>query len=174
MVSLDRPSVEVPDRQTRFRPYATADAPWAVGLLEATGGRYRVRRNTLVDAASLPGIVAERDGHPSALLTMRRHNAEAHEFVAIASMPFDDDVVRLLLAAANNVLGAECRRVYSICSNAEFDLQRALQRAGFRMCAARPGSMSAVAARSSHRLVTEFGGLESRDELEFERLLTPR
>lgn len=173
MVSLDRPSVEITEEPPKFRPYTTEDASWAVSLLGATGGRYRVRRGQVVDPAGLPGIVAERNGHPNALLSIRRQGVEGFEFVCVASMPFDDELVAGLLAAGRTVLGEQCRRVFAICSNADFDVQRALQTAGFRLCTARTGAIEAVAHRSSMPIVRSFRGIGVNDELEYEWLLTP-
>jgi len=173
MVSLDRPSVEITAEPPKFRPYTTEDASWAVALLGATGGRYRVRRGLVVDTASLPGIVAERNGHASALLSMRRHGDEGFEFASIASMPFDDELVAGLLAAGLSVIGEQCRRVFAICSNADFDVQRALQLSGFRLCTVRPGAIEATAKRSPNPIVGTFGGLGVSDELEFEWLPAP-
>ncbi len=172
MVSLDRPTVHVGPQPPAIRPYSSADFAWAVELLAATGGRHRVRRGKVVDVALLAGIVAERRGHPAALLTYCRPNAETLEISAIASAPFDDELVRALLAACIMQRQVPCRRVYTICSNAEFDVQRILQVEGFRLAAARPGAVE-IAARTSPDVITVLGGLSQRDEIEYEQLIAP-
>ena len=172
MVSLDRPSIEFGPQPPAIRPYSSADFTWAVEVLNATGGRHRVRRGRVIDVALLAGLVADRRGHPAALVTFARPNPETLEISAIASAPFDDDLVRVLLAACVAQRQPGCRRVYTICSNAEFDPQRILQREGFRLASVRPGSIE-VAARTSAEVVRELGGLPVRDEVEFERLFTP-
>jgi len=171
MVSLDRPSVDVGSQPPRIRPYSTTDFDWAVGVLAATGGRYRVRRGAVVDTAMLPGFVVDRQDSPAALVTITRPTAEELELTAVAAMPFDDDLLRLLLAGAVQHADALCRRIYSICSNAEFDVQRTLQRNGFRLAAARPGVIDVAAERSSRPLHRQYGGLPMTDELEFELML---
>ena len=173
MVSLDRPSVEIGAQPPAIRPYSSADFAWASELLSLTGGRYRVRRGVVVDVALLAGLVADRQGHPAALITFGRPGIEILEISAIASAPFDDDLVSALITACIVQRQPACRRVYAICSNAEFDMQRLLQQDGFRLATVRPGSIDAAAQTSSRPLVREFGGLPVRDEIEYERLFTP-
>lgn len=172
MVSLDRPTVDVSAQPPAIRPYSSADFAWAVELLAVTGGRHRVRRGNVVDVALLAGLVADRHGHPAALVTFSRPDTETLEISAIASAPFDDQLVRSLIAGVITSRQATCRRVYSICSNAEFDVQRILQMEGFRLAAARPANME-IAARSSANVVRTLDGLPVRDEIEYERLFTP-
>lgn len=172
MVTLDRPTVGVGPQPPAIRPYSSADFAWAVELLAATGGRHRVRRGKVVDVALLAGIVAERLGHPAALVTYCRPNPETLEISAIASAPFDDELIRTLIGACIMQRPVKCRRVYTICSNAEFDTQRILQLVGFRLAAARPGAIE-IAARTSTAVEQGLGGLPVRDELEYERLFTP-
>lgn len=172
MVTLDRPSVEFGPQPPAIRPYSSADFAWAVELLAATGGRHRVRRGRVVDVALLAGIVAERQGHPAALVTYLRPNYETLEIAAIASAPFDDELVRTLIAACIMQRQTQCRRIYTICSNVEFDIQRILQIEGFRLATARPGAIE-IAARTSPEVVQVLGGLPQRDEIEYERLFTP-
>lgn len=170
MVSFDTPRVDSAPAPPVVRPYASDDFAWAVQLLEATGGRHRVRRSTSVDLAVLPGLVAERNGHPAALLALARHRDEL-EFSVLASAPFDDGLVGFLLDAGRTYAGSTCRRIFTICSNAEFDVQRALQRHGFKLCASRPGSIDAVARRSAGQIEVSLGDVPMRDELEFDLLL---
>ncbi len=172
MVSLDRPSIDVIEEPPGLRPYSTADFEWAMTLLGATGGRYRVRRGNVVDVAMLPGLVAERQGQPMALLTMAKPATEQLEISVVAAMPFAPDLVAMLLSASGRYADPQCRRIFSICSNAEFEVQRALQSNGFRLAAARPGAIDIAAGRSSLPVHREFAGLAMTDELEFERLLS--
>ncbi len=170
MVAIDAPPFVDGLGEPSVRPYASEDHSWAVELLNATGGQYRVRRGRVVDTAVLPGLVGSRGGRPNTLVTISRHSGD-HELTVIASDPFDEDLVKLVIRAALQYRKPECRRAYAICSNAQFDVQRALQLADFRLCATRPGSIEALARRSPHRLVTSYGGLHVRDEVEFDLLL---
>lgn len=172
MVSLDRPTVDVSPQPPAIRPYSSADFQWAVELLAVTGGRHRVRRGVAVDVSLFAGLVADRSGHPAALATFSRPNSETLEISAIASAPFDEQLVRSLITAVVMNRQPDCRRVYTICSNVDFDMQRALQLEGFCLCAARPGNVE-IAARSSTEVVRTLGGLPVRDELEYERLFVP-
>lgn len=153
-----------------MRPYSSEDFRWALELLAVTSGRYRVRRGSAIDVAVLPGLVAERNGHRVALLTLARHREEL-EIVVVAAHPFEDDVVAVLIDAAKTYAGPTCRRIYTICSNAELDAQRSLQAYGFQLAACRPGSMEMVARRSSMPIEATHNGLAIRDELEFDQLL---
>ncbi len=170
MVTIDAPRVDFEAVQPSIRPYSSEDFRWALELLEATGGRHRVRRGKAVDVAVLPGLVAERNGQPIALLTLARHREEL-EVVVVAARPFDDGVIRLLIDAAKTYAGPTCRRIYTICSNAELDAQRSLQLYGFRLASCRPGNIEAVARRDSAPIATMLDGLAMRDELEFDQLL---
>jgi hypothetical protein len=169
MVSIDTRPAQADAVGPSIRPYVTEEFAWAVALLEATGGRYRVRRGTLVDVAVLPGLVASNDGHPSGLLTLTRHRDEL-EISVIASAPFDDSQVALLISAAQTYASESCRRMWAICSNADFDVQRALQKSGFRLCTVRPGGVDIVARRSPEGVARSFGGVPVRDEVEFDLL----
>lgn len=170
MVSIDTRPAEVDAEEPAVRPYASGDVSWAVEVLEATGGRLRVRRGRVVDVAALPGLVGLRFGQPSALLTLARHRDEL-ELAVIAGAPFDDTVVSLLLSAAQTYASGSCRRIWAVCSNAEFDVQRVLQQNGFRMCTTRPGSIDAVRRRSPTGLASTLGGVPVRDEVEFDLLV---
>lgn len=130
-----------------------------------------MRRSSIVDVALLPGLVALRNGHPTALLTLTRH-VEELEVSVIASAPFDDTIVARLIEAALRYAGPTCRRVWTICSNADFDVQRALQQNGFKLCTVRPGAVEAVARRSTGAgLSLVLGDVTIRDEIEFDRLI---
>lgn len=170
MVSIDTRPPDLDSSSPEIRPYSSEDFGWAVELLSTTGGRHRVRRGTVVDVAILPGLVAARGSQPEALLTLTRHRDEL-EISVIAAAPFDDDVVSLLLSAAQTYATDSCRRIWSICSNAEVDVQRVLQKNGFRLCTARPGSVDSVARRTTTGVVTSLGGVPVRDEFEFDLLI---
>ncbi len=169
MVAIDAPAFVDGLGEPSIRPFCSEDHPWAVGLLANTGGRYRVRRGRVVDPVSLPGLVGERDGHANTLVTISRVRGNL-QLVAIASEPFDEDLVQMTIQASLQYRDPQCRRAFAICSNAQFDVQRALQMSGFRLCSTRPGAMEALARRSPQPLVTDFDGLEVRDEVEFDLL----
>lgn len=170
MVAIDAPPFVDGLGEPAVRPYSSEDHPWAVELLDATGGRYRVRRGHVIDTAVLPGLVGSRSGRSNTLVTISRHGAD-FELAVIASNPFDPELVQLVLRAALQYRKPESRRIFAICSNAHFNVQRVLQDCDFKMCASRPGAIEAVARRSQHPVVTHFDGLEVRDEIEFDLLL---
>lgn len=171
MVSIDTRPVEADSTEPSIRPYSTEDFAWAVALLEVTGGRYRVRRGRVVDVAVLPGLIAVDGGRAVALLTLSRHRDEL-EFSALATIgDVDRALVSKLLAAGQSYASETCRRVWAVCSNAEFEVQRLLQQNGFRFCAVRPGAIDTAAQQRPNTLVTELGGVPVRDEVEFDLLL---
>ena len=170
MVAVDAPPYFGGLGEPSVRPYSTEDHPWAVGLLEKTGGRYRVRRGNVVDVAVLPGLVGSRDGVLNTLVTITRHSHN-FELSAIASDPFDEELVQQVVKASLQYRNPDCQRSYAIVSNAQLKVQRALQLAGFRLCATRPGGMESLARRSEYPIVTRFDGLEVRDEVEFDLLV---
>ena len=171
MVSIDTRPAEADSTEPSIRPYSTEDFAWAVALLDVTGGRYRVRRGRVVDVAVLPGLIAVDGGRAVALLTLSRHRDEL-EFSVLATTPgIDGQLSSELLAAGQSYASETCRRVWAICSNAEFEVQRLLQRNGFRLCAVRPGAIEAAALQTPNMLATELGGIPVRDEVEFDLLL---
>ncbi len=170
MVAIDSPSFVDGLGQPSIRPYAGTDHQWAQQLLERTGGRFRVRRGHVIDTAVLPGLVGSRSGVDSTLVTFLRHRSNL-EIAVVASDPFDDELAAMVIRAALEYRAPDCRRAFAICSNAHFDVQRALQHAGFQMCTTRPGQIEAVARRSPQPVATSFDGLEVRDEVEFDLLL---
>lgn len=170
MVTIDTRPPDVERAEPEIRPYSTEDFAWAVELLAATGGRQRVRRGRVVDLAVLPGLVATRFDQPTSLLTLTRHLDEL-EVSVLAGAPFDDAAARMLLRAASTYASGSCRRIWSVCSNAEFDVQRLLQQNGFRLCATRPGAIEAVRRRVDTPLLADLGGVPVRDEVEFDQFI---
>lgn len=171
MVAIDSPAYLGGLEQPSIRPYSSEDYRWAIDLLEGTGGRYRVRRGKAIDTAVLPGLVGSRGGRPSTFVAISRTSAD-HELTVIASNPFDEELVQLVIQAAIGYRKPECRRAYAITTNAQFEIQRALQQSGFRMCSTRPGSVESLTRRSPYPIITDFDGIEVRDEVEFDLFLT--
>ena len=171
MVTLDARDVGSPSAGPIIRRYTPDDLEWASDLLGRSSGRLRIRRGIVVDTATLPGLVATEASVPIGLVTVLRHPGEL-ELAVIATDGPDLAVVGMMIDAATERAGGECRRVFAICSNAEFDLQKALQWHGFRLCAVRPGSIESAATRlSPGQVVTELDGVPVRDELEFDLLI---
>lgn len=171
MVAIDAPPFFDGLGEPSVRPYSSEDHAAAVELLEMTGGRYRVRRGRVIDTAVLPGLVGLRNGRINTLVTIARQSSD-FELAVIASNPFDPELAQLVIRAALQYRKPETRRVFAICSNAQFDVQRLLQNSSFRLCATRPGAVEAMARRSPEPLVTHFDGLEVRDEVEFDLLIS--
>jgi len=170
MVTLDPTRLGFDGNQPSVRPYSSEDFRWALSVLDMGLGRYRVRRGEVVDVASQPGLIAMRGEENVGLVTLVRHR-ESLELLVLEAPPFDDAVTAVLIDAARSYAGSTCRRMYTICSNAELEVQRALQVYGFRLSACRPGNVEAVRKRTELPVREVLGDLVVRDELEFDWLL---
>ncbi len=171
MVTLDAPEIRPAGDGPSTRRDTPEDLAWADDLLQRSCGRLRIRRGALVDAAVLPGIVSVSGGVRNGLVTVMGHSEEL-EIVAIAGEVGDPDLPRRLLKAAIDGARADCRRIWTVCHNAEFSTQRMLQEHGFRLCAARPGAWAVTRGRlATGRLPEQIDGVPVRDELEYDLVL---
>ncbi len=140
-------------------------------MLARCGGRLRVRRAALVDTAILPGLVALDGAAVRGLVTHTRRDGEL-DLMVVAADPLDDEVRQALLAAVCQDTGDGCRRIVAHTTNADFEVQRSLQLAGFRICAVRVGAVESVRNRlADGRLPIEMHGVPLRDEIELELFL---
>ena len=171
MVTLDAPEVWPSADEPSTRRYTPDDLTWADDLLQRSCGRLRIRRGAMVDAAVLPGIVSLAAGTRNGLITVMGHNEEL-ELVAIAGEVGDPGLPERLLKAAIAGARPDCRRIWTVCHNAEFSTQRMLQDHGFRLCAARPGAWATTRRRLAvGRLPEHLDGIPIRDELEYDLVL---
>lgn len=171
MVTLDTRDVGAPLADRSTRRYTADDLPWATDLLARTVGRQRFRRGSVLDAASLQGLVALDGVVPTGLATLLKHRDEI-EVVAVTAEPGDEFTIGQLLAAVVAGRGDECRRIFVVCYNAELGLHRLVQQSGFQLCAVRPGAVAAARKpMESGRIPATIGGIPVRDEVEFDLLL---
>jgi len=171
MVTLDAREVGTGSEGRSTRRYTSDDMQWATAAFARAGGRLRFRRGSVIDAATLPGIVALHDGAPVGLFTVIAHTGEV-EIAALGVTPGDDSTMAQLLSAAIASVGAECRRLFTVCTNAELDLHRTLQQHGFRLVAVRPGAITAARPHiPPGQIPTVIGGVPVTDEIEFEFLV---
>jgi hypothetical protein len=171
MVTLDTRDIGTPADGPTTRRYVPEDLAWASDLLERSCGRLRIRRGAMIDAAVLPGVVSLESGVRNGLLTVMGHNEEL-EIVAIAGEAGDPDLPLRLIQSAIAGARPDCRRVWTVCHNAEFSTQRMLQQCGFRLSASRPGAWAATSGRLANgRLPDTIDGVPIRDELEYDLIL---
>ena len=171
MATLDAIDLGTSDPSPYTRPYTADDRAWARDLLDLTGHRYRAIRGELVETSELAGLVLVENSFPTGLLTIREHHEEL-ELATMVSEHHDEDILARLLAAALANIGPDCRRVWSVCYNAEFRTQQVLQRGGLRLCAVRPGALDRLRRHvGPETLRDEINSVPLRDELEFELLV---
>lgn len=171
MVTLDVRDIGSGSTGRSTRRYASDDLSWAVGMLGDCGGRLRFRRGSVVDTATLPGVVVLDEDVPVGLLTVLAHRDEI-ELAAIATGPGDDETFADLVTAAIAGAGHDCRRLFVVCTNAELDMHRLLQQHGFRLCAVRPGSIAAARGHMPPgQIPVVIDGIPVTDEVEFEHVL---
>lgn len=168
---MDAPELRADANGPSTRRYTPEDLTWANDLLGRSCGRLRIRRGALLDAAVLPGIVSLTGGTRNGLVTVMGHNEEL-EIVAIAGEVGDPGLPQRLLQAAIDGARPDCRRIWTVCHNAEFSTQKMLQAHGFRLCAARPGAWAATRHRLANgRMPEHLDGVPIRDEFEFDLVL---
>jgi GNAT superfamily N-acetyltransferase len=146
------------------------DQAWVERLLrERWGGTQVVTAGVLLDAGSLPALVAgERQG----LLTWRHLEQRAAELVTLDALQRRQGVGSALLVALVERLRMEgLARLHVTTTNDNLDALRFYQRRGFRIVAVRPGAVEA--ARIRKPTIPEVGdyGIPLRDEIELRREL---
>jgi ribosomal protein S18 acetylase RimI-like enzyme len=151
-----------------IREYGSFDRGWAEAFMDgAFGGPLQVRRGELIDVLALPGFVAERDGHPTGILTYRRDGADC-ELAFIAAFERGQGIGTALLEALIKAV-ADCDRIWLVTTNDNLDAMRFYQRRGFVLTALRPGAVDEARRTLKPQLGTvgEYG-IPLRDELELE------
>jgi GNAT superfamily N-acetyltransferase len=142
---------------------------WIEGTLRASWGSTTiVTRGRAHDAASLPALVAVREGELVGLATMR-FAEDGCEMVSLDALKPREGVGSALLSAA----GREARRrgtgrLWLVTTNDNLDAMRFYQRRGMQLVAVHPGAVEE--ARRLKPGIPPFGehGIPLRDEIEFE------
>jgi len=151
------------------RPLVGGDREWVVARLRDLWGDIVVSRGRVLDAAELPGFVAEEDGEPAGLLTYRI-DGDGCEVVTIDAFPQGSGAGTALLdAVAGAARAAGCRRVWLITTNDNLRALRFYQRRGFRLAALHRDALDR--SRELKPSIPDVGldGIPLRDELELER-----
>jgi len=148
------------------------DLRWAEPMMEREfAGRMQARRGELVDALAQHGLVAERAGEPSGLLSYRC-DAEGCELVLLVVRERRVGTGTVLLDALLETLRRDvdsCARVWLVTTNDNVDALRFYQRQGFGLRALRPGAVD-YARRELKAAIPVAGdhGIPIRDEIELE------
>ncbi len=153
----------------RLRPLDDGDQAWRdATLTEAWGSTVVARLGEAVDAATLAGVVAERDDERVGLATFLERGDEL-EIVTIQSLVAGIGAGRALLDAAAASLGrVGGRRLWLVTTNDNTRAMHVYQRWGFDLVRLHhEGVALSRLAKPTIPLVGQ-GGIPLRHELEFE------
>jgi GNAT superfamily N-acetyltransferase len=139
-------------------------------VLELWGAATAVVHGTVFEPATLPGLLAERDGRTVGLLTYTVEGDTLEVVTIDAFPPAGGTGTALIDAAAETARADGCRRIVLTTTNDNLDALRFYQRRGFRLIALRPGAVTQARRRLKPQ-IPETGayGIALRDELDLER-----
>jgi ribosomal protein S18 acetylase RimI-like enzyme len=140
-----------------------------IPLLEQAWGAVDVVALSLggvVDASTLPGWLAERDGEVVGLLTYLAAD-DLVDIVTINAFAGGGVGTALVEALVEDVRGSAAR-IRVTTTNDNTRALRFYQRAGFRLTALRPGAVAAARLRKPEIPETGADGIPIRDEIELE------
>jgi ribosomal protein S18 acetylase RimI-like enzyme len=152
------------------RPYEPGDRGWAEGLLEEHMGSTRVARlGEVIEAADLPGFVAERDGERLGLLTWIM-DGDQLEVLSLHCRVENVGAGSALLQAATELAAARgCRRLWLLTTNDNLRALGFYQRQGLRLRALHAGQVDRDRAlKPEIPEVNPDNGIPLRDLLELE------
>ncbi len=155
-----------------MRPAGDADRAAIAALLTSAWGETTVVvHGTVLDAAKLPALIAERDARFVGLLTYQLVG-DGLEVVTIDADPPGLGVGTALVAAVRAVaVRAGMRRLWLVTTNDNLDALRFYQRRGLRIVRVSPGAVDV--ARELKPTIPAVGayGIPLRDELTLEMVL---
>lgn len=156
--------------EIRIRAIADGDRPAIAWLLtQLWGSSVQVVHGTAFRPAELPGLIAERAGRLTGLITY--HVAgEVMEIVTLNALKRRAGVGTLLMeAAADDARRRDCREIRLTTTNDNLDALRFYQRRGLRLVALRPGAVDR--ARAGKTEIPRVGdyGIPLRDEIDLAR-----
>ena len=151
------------------RPREPGDRRWVEGLLEQMGSSRVARLGEVVEAADLPGFVAERDGERLGLLTWIAHGDELEVLSLHCRVENVGAGSALLGAATELAAGRGCRRLWLLTTNDNLRALGFYQRRGLRLCALHAGVVDRDRAlKPELPEVNPDNGIPLRDLLELE------
>ncbi|MFC7484396.1 GNAT family N-acetyltransferase [Luedemannella flava] len=136
-------------------------------LTASWGGTAVAAHGRLYDAATLPALVAVRDGQLCGVLTYHL-DADGLEVVTLDAVPAGQGNGTALRAARDVAVDLGCARAWLVTTNDNVDALRFYQRRGLRISAVAPGAVAA--ARALKPTIPEIGayGIPIRDEITLE------
>jgi GNAT superfamily N-acetyltransferase len=161
---------EVQQADVRVRPVGEGDRPTIAWLMnELWGSTLQVVHGTVFRPADLPGLIAERAGRLTGLLTYHVSNG-VMEIVTLNALERRAGVGTLLMeAAATDARQQHCHEIRLTTTNDNLDALRFYQRRGLRLVALRPGAVDR--ARLDKPEIPRIGdfGIPLRDEIDLAR-----
>jgi GNAT superfamily N-acetyltransferase len=155
-----------------IRTAEAADRATVTAILTASwGGTTVVVHGTVVDAAGLPALLAERDGTPVGLLTHRSGSRGLEVVTLDAVVPRSGAGSALLAAAAELARSSGARRMWLVTTNDNLDALRFYQRRGLRITEVSPGAADAARAVKPSIPLVGGHGIPVHDELTLELAL---
>lgn len=150
------------------RPTDPADPAVVRILVGSWGGTIVVGHGEVIDAATLPGLLAERDGEPAGALTYRIAE-DGLEVVTIDAPVRHAGAGSVLLAAAAEVArAAGAQRLWLVTTNDNLDALRFYQRRGMRLVGLSRDALDATRKVKPQVPLIGAYGIPLRDELTLE------
>lgn len=160
-----------PVRSAIIRPIAPEDESVAELLEAQWGSRLVVTRGRIVDAARLPGFIAEDDGRIVGLITLD-FSPEACEVVTLDAFVRRQGIgARLLAAAEVEAARRGARRIWLITSNDNVGALAFYQACGYRIVAVHADAITEARKLKPQIPLIGLNGVPIRDEIELEKRL---
>lgn len=151
------------------RPCEPGDRRWVEGLLEQMGSSRVARLGEVVEAAGLPGFIAEREGERLGLLTWILDGDQLEVLSLHCRVENVGAGGALLQAAAELAAARGCRRLWLLTTNDNLRALGFYQRRGLRLCALHAGQVARDRAlKPEIPEVNPDNGIPIRDLLELE------
>jgi predicted acetyltransferase len=149
------------------REVAPADRAWVESVLVGRWGSTRIMsRGHSVDAAELPGLLAEADGERVGLVTFQE-SAGRIEVVTLDALRRSVGVGTALLAGVRQLAERRrCSRIWLVTTNDNLAALRFYQRRGFRLVAVHVGAVDRERALKPGIPLVGLEGVEIHDEIE--------
>ena len=151
------------------RPCEPGDRRWVEKLLEQMGSSRVARLGEVVEAADLPGFIAEREGERLGLLTWILDGDQLEVLSLHCRVENVGAGGALLQAAAELATARGCRRLWLLTTNDNLRALGFYQRRGLRLCALHAGQVDRDRAlKAEIPEVNPDNGIPIRDLLELE------
>lgn len=143
------------------------------GLMREWGSTWVARRGALIDAASLPALVATIGGEPAGLATYSAVGDDWELVTIHAEVRLVGVGSALLQAVEDLAEAAGAQRVWLVTTNNNTGALRFYQRAGYDLIGLYRDAVTNARATLKPEIPTRIDGIQVRHELELERRMKP-